>query len=95
MQFDGTINLGHVITTIAFISTLIGGWYGLRGRMDVFTMRLQHLDERTNGIATEMKQQTEILVRLGRYETELDSIREQLRALHTSRRTTHSHDLSA
>lgn len=63
-RFDGTINLGHVLTMATMLGTLIMGW--------------STLDKRLSLVETQMARQTEVLDRSIRTDEKLQAIRERL-----------------
>jgi hypothetical protein len=79
MTFDASVNLGHVLTLVGLVATAISAWYSLRYHVALLNERMQTLSEKTSGIASELKLQTEILVRLERQELEIGVLREQLK----------------
>lgn len=81
MQFDGTINLGHILTVITFVGVMLGGWYAMRTQLELLNSRVQNLNEKANGLAQELAKQTEILTRLGQQETELRDLRAQVQRI--------------
>lgn len=81
MQFDNTINLGHLLTFVGLMAAMLGGWYAVKTQVEVLTNKVASLNDKTNGLAAELKQQTQILERLGRQEVELQELREQIKRI--------------
>jgi len=81
MAFDASINLGQLVTVIAFIAAGMSAWYSLRNHVEVINFKLQGLADKTSTITDELKLQTQILVRLERQEMEIGILRQQLNSI--------------
>lgn len=70
-RFDGTINLGHLLTMATMLGTLVMGW--------------STLDKRLSLVEAQMMRQTEVIDRSIRTDEQLRSIRERLDKMERSR----------
>jgi hypothetical protein len=64
MQFDGTINLGHILTLVGFAIGCLGVAMSLRTRLD--------------SVENELKKMSGVLVELGRQHERLNAIDRRL-----------------
>ena len=82
MRFDPTINLGHVLTFVGFITTMAAGWVNLDKRLTVMeTKQLQqvHIDLKQD----ERLRDELILIRASqeRIENKLDTLTQDRRVV--------------
>jgi hypothetical protein len=64
MQFDGTINLGHILTLVGFAFGCLGVAMSLRTRLD--------------SVENELKKMSGVLIELGRQDERLNGIDRRL-----------------
>ncbi|WP_454917262.1 hypothetical protein [Xanthobacter sediminis] len=70
-RFDGTINLGHVLTMATMLGTLIMGW--------------STLDKRLSLVEAQMARQTEIMDRSIRTDEKIQAIKDRVDKLERTR----------
>ncbi|MFG1433370.1 hypothetical protein V5F44_21080 [Xanthobacter sp. V2C-8] len=70
-RFDGTVNLGHLLTMATMLGTLVMGW--------------STLDKRLSLVEAQMMRQTEVIDRSIRTDEQLRSIRERLDKMERAR----------
>jgi len=46
MNYTPEITFGNILTIVAFVVAVIGAFYGLKGKMDVFVVMMQHNNDR-------------------------------------------------
>lgn len=71
LRWDGTINLGHLLTMATMLGTLVMGW--------------STLDKRLSLVEAQMMRQTEVIDRSIRTDEQLRSIRERLDKMERAR----------
>ncbi|MGE0725171.1 MAG: hypothetical protein AB7O45_12395 [Alphaproteobacteria bacterium] len=60
-RFERTLNAGHVLTTVAFLVTALGGYFELKGRVDNHDRRFAEVDKRLEAdLARDREQFVEI-----------------------------------
>ncbi len=64
MTFDPTITLGSVIQSITLIVALIGAYYAMRGRFDIFTLMIGAHTESLTKHATRLDRHEERIIEL-------------------------------
>ena len=83
--FDNTINLGHIITALAFIVGSVGAFWALKGRLLVIetlnTVQVKTIDS----IQVEIKELRKVVQEQARFDVELATLKRDLYDLKTGR----------
>jgi TolA-binding protein len=67
VQFDGSVNLGQILTLVGFSATLLGAAYVVREQV-------KQLGHRMVSVEAELKKMTDVMVQLGRQDERLNSM---------------------
>ena len=56
MTLDLTISLGNIITAFLIMASVIGGYYGMRGQIDLLRQELKTLNDKATDFDSEIKE---------------------------------------
>lgn len=78
IQFDGTINLGHILTFIGILGVGMGFAFTLRNQINQVANSMSSLGERMKSAEGELKTISGVLVALGRQDERLNAMDRRL-----------------
>jgi TolA-binding protein len=81
IAFDWSVNLGHVLTIIAFIGTGLGFAFGMRADVRMMQRAEIGVGERLKAVESQIRQMTEVVVALARQDERLHSQQGQITRL--------------
>ena len=75
VNFDNTINLGHVLTFIGFIASAVGGYFALKVRLQNIELSNTLTNKMIDGLQAEIKKLTDVMVTMAKFEERLVALR--------------------
>ena len=73
-RFDPTVNLGHVLSILAFIGMALGGYISMKSDIDTVKVEVSKVKQETAQMTAALGQLTQLLIDAGRQDERIQAL---------------------